>query len=393
MFSPDNRFQLLDKLIRATEDLDTTRLTHELQRLDHDSLFQLWDAKKIALVDQGIMTKDDPFIKANSRNARTNKSLKISISREAVYIDEICRHLGKLHGIEHDKFFTQFGEELQYSKNKCGNFQTNFSLDLGPKDEASTSSTVSSDLEDRIVTRVVFRLTEILDQRLKAYQTLPERVEAAEVDLINLTNSFKLYRTNLEDRLKLKLPKMDSSKVQEKQKKIDDRLQSLEDLKSTLEKDLSEAVQPAGPTRVLPSPSTALPTPDRFQVWGRGTDMSGAPAIPRVYNFAVSKIPNKPEFSTDWLLNEQKRIFQMYDLQATIISVEQIKASFQGARTKSFKVLIMTEDRAVHLEKFLNPNIWISGVSVTKFRRPRHPRLEIPTTGSGTQNLYESQPV
>ena len=48
-----------------------------------------------------------------------------------------------------------------------------------------------------------------------------------------------------------------------------------------------------------------------------------------------------------------------------------MKASFTGARTKSFKVLVMTDDREVTIQHFLNPKVWVSGVSVSKFRRTR----------------------
>ena len=117
--------------------------------------------------------------------------------------------------------------------------------------------------------------------------------------------------------------------------------------------------------------SVAPPTTGRFQVWGRGADTSGAPSIPRVFNFVVSKIPNKTEYSTDWLKSSEQRLFQEFKLQATIIGVEKMKASFTGARTKSFKVLVMTDDREVTIQHFLNPKVWVSGVSVSKFRRTR----------------------
>ena len=95
----------------------------------------------------------------------------------------------------------------------------------------------------------------------------------------------------------------------------------------------------------------------------------------------VSKIPNKTEYSTDWLKTSEQRLFREFNLQATIIGVEQMKASFSGARTKSFKILVMTEDREVTIQQFLNPKLWVSGVSISKFRRPKSQQPEPdPTT-------------
>ena len=356
-------------------------------------MLQLWDANKIVLVEQGLLKKDDPLVKANSRNSKNDKTRNISISREQVYIGEICRHLAKLKTLDHDELFTRFGEKLQYSNKNCGNFQT-FSFDLGTEKSLRIDMDDTSGLEDRIASKVVFRLTEILDDRLKDIQGLASRVLELETNLLTLTNSFKLTKTQLDQRISEKIKSPDLSKLSVTQKEMDKGIDKLEKLRVSLEKDLREAALPARTPQFVPRTEAAPPTTSRFQVWGRGADKSGAPNIPRVFNFVVSKIPNKTEFSTDWLKAEEQRIFRDLRLQATIIEVEKMKASFQGARTKSFKVLVMTEDKDVTLEKFLNPHVWVNGVSVSKYKRPKNPQFNDGATGAKDyQNLHEQRAV
>ena len=376
MYTPKNRFELLDQLIRSRETLDVNKIEAELRKLDYDSLFQLWDANKIALVDQNLLTKDDPLVKANSRNAKTIKGKGISVCRELVYIGEICNRLTNMKTLDHDKLFSQYGEKLQYSNKNCGAF-SKVSLNLGSEEDSQGNLDMAG-LEDRIANKVAFRLAEILDERLKPFQSLAERLLGVETNLHLLTNSLKLTRAQMDQKISEKIKSPDLSKISAAQKEMDKELEKLEKLRQSFEKDLREAAVPPRRPKSVPVTHAAPPTTDRFQVWGRGADTSGAPSIPRVFNFVVSKIPNRTEYSTNWLKDAEQRIFREIGLQATIIEVEQMKASFTGARTKSFKFVVMTEDIDVSLHNFMNPKAWVSGVSISRYRRPKNQQPAAP---------------
>ena len=167
----------------------------------------------------------------------------------------------------------------------------------------------------------------------------------------------------------------------EKQEEIELELTTLRSARKEFEKDFNDAMQSTRDKKKSRKPSASAAQPSRFHVWGRNSADTGLPTIPRVFNFAVSKIPNTADYSTEWFKDYQQKIFDRRDLQATIIDVQKIKSSFSGARTKTFKVLIKTVDMEVTVEKFFDYKMWVGGVYVSKYKRPRDMRLD-PEAGS-----------
>ena len=162
------------------------------------------------------------------------------------------------------------------------------------------------------------------------------------------------------------------------QQAVETQLKELKTLKNDFDKSFADVARTPPPAASLPRQSQ----PQRFQVWGRSADTSGVPPIPRVFHFAVSKIPNKEEYSADWLKKEQVKNFKKQDLKATIIECEQIKPSFPNARTKTFRILIMTEDRKLTVERFADPYLWVNAVSISRYRKPRY-QLQQQTAEAG----------
>ena len=87
MFTPNNRFHLVHKLIEVFPEKREAGITPELLKLNHDSVFLMWDAFKIVLVDQKLASEKDKFVKSNSKHGRSNKQ-GIAITRETVYVGE-----------------------------------------------------------------------------------------------------------------------------------------------------------------------------------------------------------------------------------------------------------------------------------------------------------------
>ena len=343
------------------EELGVHYLASELDQLDPDSIFQTWDAVKIVLVEQKIMTKESKFVKANTRNGRRFEGQ--AVSREAVYIGEILEQCAKLKRFDHLTLANEYQDKITYSNRKTKDFRT-----VGMKfvkedlDEASHwLDEPSEDDGDDDDSELSSRVEAILKIKLKP---LVDRITKLEDNYTNLQNSFTLSKTNLVNDFDQKLEKLDLSQILDQQQAVEKQLKELKTIKTDLDKSFAEVAR---------SPSPPRPTqPQRFQVWGRSADTSGAPTIPRVFHFAVSKIPNKEDYSADWLKKEQVKNFQKKDLQATIIECEQIKPSFPNARTKTFRVLIMTEDRKLTVERFTDSYLWVNGVSVSRYRKPRY---------------------
>ena len=386
MFTPNNRFHLVHKLIEVFPEKREAGITPELLKLNHDSVFLMWDAFKIVLVDQKLADQNDKFVKANSKNGRKSK-LGIAISRETVYVGECVEWLNKMMTFDAGLLDDMHGDRPKYSNKELeGGFlpvQMNFgsgnnNVDLNPDSvqddwvDDDESDDISDSLEDRIAEKVVKRLTAVIDSKLKPFSKLFDRVKKLEQDFEGIRKHVSKHKTDLENNVNKKLQQLDVANIVAKQEEID---QQLEKLKKARE-DFNDAIKMKDNVKSKKPPASAA-SPNRFHVWGRNSADSGAPAIPRFFNFAVSKIPNKDDYSTDWFKENQQKIFDRRNLKATIIEVEQIKATFPNARTKTFKVLVMTEDMEVSIENFLEQRLWTFGLSISKYKRPRLPRPDL----------------
>ena len=390
MFTPNNRFHLVNKLIEVFPVKREAGVTAELLKLNHDSIFLMWDAFKIVLVDQELLTKNDKFVKANSRHGRSNTK-GLAISRETVYVGECVEWLNKMRTFDAGLLDDMHGDRPKYSTKEVGDgfvgVQMSFgggsnTDDLGTAQDEDdwadeSDDDISSDsLEDRIAEKVVKRLTKVLEKELKPYKKLFDRVKKLEDDFEGIRNHVSNHKTKLENHVNQKLQQLDVANIVAKQDEIDQQLEKLKKAREEFDSNFNDVINKKDKVKSKKS-STPAANPNRFHVWGRNSADSGAPAIPRVFNFAVSKIPNNDEYPTSWFKENQQKIFDRRGLAANIIEVEQIKASFPNARTKTFKVLVMTEDMEVNIEKFLDQRMWIGGVSVSKFKRPRFPRPDL----------------
>ena len=361
MYFPKSRFDLLDQIISKFNELGVNYFSGQLDQLDTDSIFQTWDTVKILLVKQNIETENSKFVKANTRNGRNFNG--VAISREKVYIGEILEKCARLKRFDHLTFAHEYKDKIQYSKRKTTDFRTE-GLVFEKEDLDSASHWVDDDSEDAgdcDNLELTSRIEAILEIKLKP---LENRLKLLEDNYQNIQNSYTLNKTNLVNEFDQKLKKLDLSQILDQQQAVEKQLKELKTLKNDFDKSFADVARAPPPARQS--------QPQRFQVWGRSADSSGAPPIPRIFQFAVSKIPNKEAYSADWLKKEQVKNFKKKDLEATIIECEQIKPSFPNARTKTFRVLIMTEDRKLTVERFSDSYLWVNGVSVSRYRRPRY---------------------
>ena len=376
MYFPKNRFDLLDQIILHLETLGVNYLAVELDQLDQESIFQTWDAVKIVLVEQKILTENSKFVKANTRNGRRLQGGP-AISRETVYIGEILEQCAKLKRFDHLTFAQEYQNKIKYSNKKSQDFRT-VGIQFEKEDLDSASHWIDEDSKDDgdcDNAELTSRVEAILKVKLKPIE---DRLKLLEDNYTNIQNSFTLNKTKLVNDFDQKLAKLDLSQILGQQQAVEKQLKELKTLKNDFDKSFADVARAPPPAAPLPRQSQ----PQRFQVWGRSADTSGVPTIPRVFHFAVSKIPNKEEYSADWLKKEQVKNFKKQDLKATIIECEQIKPSFPNARTKTFRVLIMTEDRKLTVERFADPYLWVNAVSISRYRRPRY-QLQQQTAEAG----------
>ena len=397
MFTPSNRFHLVNKLIEIFPEKREAGITPELEKLNHDSVFLMWDAFKIVIVDQKLASTSHKFVKANSKHGRSSKQ-GIGISRETVYIGECLEWLNKMRTFDAGLLDDVHGDKPKYSNKELeGGFlpvQMNFGDGKNDENLGSDSTqdwvdesdddTADQSLEDRIAEKVVKRLTAVIDSKLKPFSKLFDRVKKLEDDFEGIRNHVSNHKTELEKNVNKKLQQLDVANIVAKQEEIDQQLEKLRKAKDEFDLNLNDVNKLKDKVRSKKS-STSTTNPSRFHVWGRNTADSGAPAIPRVFNFAVSKIPNKDDYSTAWFKENQQKIFDRRNLKANIIEVEQIKATFPNARTKTFKVLVMTEDMEVNIENFLEQRLWTGGLSISKYKKPRFPRPDL-VASNGLEN-------
>ena len=112
-------------------------------------------------------------------------------------------------------------------------------------------------------------------------------------------------------------------------------------------------------------------TKELTSIWGQGNDSSNE-TIARVYTFAASRIPNQENYSCDWFKSQTQKLFASNKHQVEILRVERIPSYYPSARTKSFKFLLKTKENLA-ANDLLQPNNWIRGLKIARFRRPPPP--------------------
>ena len=122
------------------------------------------------------------------------------------------------------------------------------------------------------------------------------------------------------------------------------------------------------PPKAATSDSSKKIIKEPFSVWGEGTDSSNE-AIPRVYTFAASKIPNKENYSCNWFKSQTEQLLTSNKFEVEILKVERIPSLYLSAKTKSFKFLVKTKDN-LSLNELMQANNWIKGLKVARYRRP-----------------------
>ena len=105
-------------------------------------------------------------------------------------------------------------------------------------------------------------------------------------------------------------------------------------------------------------------------IWGDGKDESNTDDIQRVYAFAAQKIPKQEIYSEGWFQRSCQQIFDKNNVKAEVMTVEQVPANFQTAKTKTFKVLVKAKE-GLNPDDFKNPKNWVRGTKISVFRRPR----------------------
>ena len=141
-----------------------------------------------------------------------------------------------------------------------------------------------------------------------------------------------------------------------------------EEIKAALAKSKNEignSVSNRLRTQSTPYQQSRKPT----AIWGESKDTTNDD-IARVYVFAASKIPKQECYSEGWFKRSTQEAFDKNKLQAEIITVEQVPANFQTAKTKTFKVLVKAKE-GLNPDDFLNSKNWLRGIKITRFKRPR----------------------
>ena len=126
----------------------------------------------------------------------------------------------------------------------------------------------------------------------------------------------------------------------------------------SLRQQLQEKENPAKAATTSDSRKKFIKEP--FSVWGQGTDSSNE-AIPRVYTFAASKIPNKENYSCNWFKSQTEQLLASNKFEVEILKVERIPSVYLSAKTKSFKFLVKTKDN-LSLNELMQANNWIKGL-------------------------------
>ena len=368
----------------------TDKIEAELSKLDDDSIFLLWDAFKIVIVNQNLTTPANKFVKANSRNSKNSKDKTMGISRKTVYIGEFLPWLKMLQQIDPGELDDLHGDKPKYSTKGVGKFtgvQLNFEENTSKVDLDSAQDWVDADFttadEDDLESKIIQRLTKVFDKKLAPLLKLAERVEKLEANYRALRDNYGSIKTKMSIEYQEKLQKLDVKHIEKKQEEIDAELEKLKSTRKEFDKDFNDAMQSTRDKKKFKKSPASVTNSGRFHVWGRNDGDTGVPKIPRVFNFAASKIPNTEQYTTDWLKEQQQKIFDRRNIQAKVIQVEQIKAKFLNARTKTFRVLIRTEDMEVTTDSFLETKMWIGGLSISKYRRPRALTEDLVASPSG----------
>ena len=123
------------------------------------------------------------------------------------------------------------------------------------------------------------------------------------------------------------------------------------------------ATQNQNPTRS----SSFGPPPERLAVWGQGQQDGNAPAIPRHYTVALSKIPKTAVYSNDWIKENQQNLFDTSRAKPKILEVTDIPSNFPEAKTRTVKIIIEIESKFGPNEIF-DPKIWISGLLAKRYK-------------------------
>ena len=461
-----NRFEYLAALILTRETRSAQKTQNDLVKHKTDSLMQLWDGIKILLVDQGIMTEQDPFVTANfkkGRNATANNP--IAVSKELVYAQEIQTHLSKLKQIDAASFFNAYGHKLKYSNKSAADFEEvtfneedSFEEQMDEDDlkitnptnvipetqqqqpqPASQNFNFNAALENAFTNfeqKQVDRDNKFLD---KIGETVKEEVKKCMLNYKQELDNLKQQISNLTtiaqnaqssaNNNAAAIQNLNVEDISNKKKVIDDMYDKIDWTDNEKKKQLKDLVE-AAKTTVMgdvnawvknhlennaaefrmhgesaadgarPRASTNLRQPlgtgfgqaprnlynlnrnnnqnerrQPFQVWGEAEpDTNLAPVIPRVYSFAVSRIPkNDVKYTTEWLSRELQRIHTSENTHCQVLETEIIPSTHEAtSKTKTFKVLIKCNNGEVNADTFRNPKLWVRGLRAQPYRRPRN---------------------
>ena len=345
---------------RLSEGHSIESLKGWLSTLPEDDIIEIWDGCRRLRFYQGTIQSDHNDLVAKKRNARTNGNIRISANQ--AYKDDITNWVVSIQdfNIEECEMALRI-----YHKPTVTEIQQ-VEAPAAPGGVPITNEVLLASIRDS-ESRLMTKLNNF-ENELAAIKQDAETNKNLLQNQINMNTD----RFNNADRELRKFMR----EVESDKDIFAERLTGLENQDIPNQETINDYVRGIVQDLLVQANvnnNNPNDNPARIQnnaIWGGAVDNLAHMKIPRRFTYAVSRIPNQAKYSTDWLYAALERSFNVVGTNCTIDSVERIPASHEGARTKTFKVILLPGDD-VTADTLKNPNLWIQGTRVARYSRPR----------------------
>ena len=393
----NTRFEVISALIKSiTTGGSSETVKGWLTHISFDDTIEIWDGLRNIMKDQGVIGADAQVLQIKKRNTKSTKN-GMQISPLQTYKDEIASWTNlakpinvKEYDDKYDIYFkactinmTAINNKIKDKKleknsaNTQGSSQPYQKQQVPPRHQQQPQQQIANSDSTNLRLDNIMNLITDNGKFMKEIQADVAKVKATAETNQGLGQKVTTQIADLETKWDQKFQDLETKITNNERRLLD--LENKEypgvnfenirgEVNNMIREAIAEQVNPAAAEGHANQPEQNRVR--RNFIWGQAQDRREDTRIERKYAFAVGRVPKQHRYSVEWLRNALETNFNVVGIDATIDTVEPIESRFEGAKTKSFKVLIKKGTDATE-ESLKNPQLWVENTLVSKYRRPR----------------------